>query len=166
MALWYIDLLSQQNSVLSYFQAAAFTTAGFTDPKSQHNLTLGNACQQFFFAMVGARLVDKVGRRPLLLFSNLACAITWACMCIAASIFASSGKKNSSAGAATLAFQFIFGAVYRYVLESASLLGRFDPGEPILTVPVSASHLCKLSIQSRYCHSKFEQRVWPSVTSS
>lgn len=33
-------------------------------------------------------------------------------MCIAALIFASSGQTNVAAGTATLAFQFIFGAVY------------------------------------------------------
>lgn len=33
-------------------------------------------------------------------------------MCIAASIFASSKQTNVAAGNATLAFQFIFGAVY------------------------------------------------------
>ncbi|KKY16244.1 putative lactose permease [Phaeomoniella chlamydospora] len=100
------------NGQYSIGLSAAFETAGFTDTNSQHNLTLGNACQQFFFAMVGASLVDKVGRRPLLIFSNLACSITWAAMCIAASVFASSGEKNVAAGNTTLAFQFIFGAVF------------------------------------------------------
>lgn len=106
------------NSVLSYFQAAAFTTAGFTGQAQQNNLSLGNACQQFFFALCGATLVDKVGRRPLLLFSNIGCCITWLCMTIAAGIFAQSKGPNGdlpgnkSAGDATLAFQFVFGAVY------------------------------------------------------
>jgi len=100
------------NSVLTYFQAAAFATAGITDEGQQHDLTLGNACQQFFFAMIGATLIDRVGRRPLLLFSNLACCLTWLCMCVAASIFAHSNKTNVAAGNATLAFQFIFGSVY------------------------------------------------------
>lgn len=100
------------NSVLSYFQAAAFETAGLTDQIGQNNATLGNACQQFVFAMIGATLVDRVGRRPLLLFSNVGCCLVWLCMTIAASIFAKSDSTNKAAGDATLFFQFLFGSVY------------------------------------------------------
>lgn len=61
--------------------------------------------------MLGATLVDKVGRRPLLLFSNISTCIVWLCMCVTSSIFAKD-KTNAAAGEATLAFIFIFGSVY------------------------------------------------------
>ncbi len=96
---------------MTYFQGAAFETAGLVGTIPQQNATLGNACQQFFFAMLGATLVDRVGRRPLLLFSNIATCIVWLCMCVTASIF-NKDNTNTAAGTATLAFIFIFGSVY------------------------------------------------------
>lgn len=110
------------NAVLSYFLGSVLNTAGYTGAIEQANITLINNCQQFAFAILGAFLVDKVGRRPLLLFSFTACTVVWFGMTIASSQFAASqhgvdadGKPiyhNDSASKACLAFVFIFGAVY------------------------------------------------------
>jgi MFS family permease len=96
---------------MSYFQSAAFESVGLTDQTQKMNATLGNACQQFFFAMIGARLVDVVGRRPLLLFSNIGCAIVWVAISVCAAHVAKDGG-NVAAGDVGLFFMFLFGTVY------------------------------------------------------
>ncbi|KAK1763177.1 general substrate transporter [Phialemonium atrogriseum] len=111
------------NAVLSYFLAAVLETCGYTTPVAQANITLINSCQQFACAIFGAFLVDKVGRRPLLLFSFTGCCVVWLGMTIAAAEFAKSGGglhpdgtvtqgSNTNASKASLAMIFIFGSIY------------------------------------------------------
>ncbi|KAI0126808.1 general substrate transporter [Xylariales sp. AK1849] len=111
------------NAVLSYFLGAVLETAGYTNEIEKANITLINSCQQFLCAIVGAFLVDRVGRRPLLLFSFGGCCVVWLGMTIAASEFAKSGGginpdgttrlgTNQAASQASLALIFIFGSVY------------------------------------------------------
>ncbi|EEP78090.1 conserved hypothetical protein [Uncinocarpus reesii 1704] len=91
---------------------------GISGTVPQLNIILINSCQQFIWALVGASLVDRVGRRPLLLFANIGCCVVWLCICITSSEFARHGGTKDSpgtspaAGTATLAFIFIFGAVF------------------------------------------------------
>ncbi|KAJ2894438.1 putative lactose permease protein [Zalerion maritima] len=111
------------NAVLSYFLGAVLDTAGYQDTVQQANITLINNCQQFVFAICGALVVDKVGRRPLLLFSFTACTVIWFAMTVASAEFAKSGGginpdgstrmgTNTDASKASLAFIFIFGSFY------------------------------------------------------
>jgi MFS family permease len=105
-------------AVLSYFMSAVLDAAGVSDDIMQLNLILVNSCQQFIFALIGASLVDKVGRRPLLLFANIGCCLIWLCICVTSSEFAKAGGSkdspgtNPAAGTATLFFIFLFGSVY------------------------------------------------------
>lgn len=100
------------NSVLSYFLSAVLDTAGITDPIEQTNINLGLNCLQFAVAMCGAALVDKLGRRPLLLFTNAGCTIVWIGVTVCTAIF----NQNQSPGAAkgTLAMIYMFGVVYSF----------------------------------------------------
>lgn len=122
------------NGVLSYFLPAVLDTAGYTESVTQANINLGYACFQFVFALVspfgwttctscapantrsesqtGAALVDRLGRRPLMLFSMISCCIVWVGMTAATGIFNESGKTNTSAAKGSIAMVFIFGAVY------------------------------------------------------
>lgn len=110
------------NAVLSYFLGSVLNTAGYTGAIEQANITLINNCQQFAFAIFGAFLVDRVGRRPLLLFSFAGCTVVWLGMTIASSQFAESYTgddadgnpiyTNHNASKAALAMIFIFGSVF------------------------------------------------------
>jgi MFS family permease len=111
---WLLILIA----VLSYFLGKVLTTIGISDQFGQANITLINNCQQFFWAIFGANLVDRVGRRPLLLFSNAGCCVVWLAMTVSAGLYQKSIPSpdlpgtNHAAGLAALAFIFIFGAVY------------------------------------------------------
>lgn len=99
------------NSILSYFQSGVLDTAGITNQTIQMNINLGYNCVQFVFALAGASVVDKVGRRPLLLFANIGCSIVWIGMTVTTSQFAKNGG-NPSAAKAALAMIYIFGIVF------------------------------------------------------
>ncbi|KAH7231516.1 general substrate transporter [Fusarium solani] len=112
------------NAVLSYFLGAVLDTAGYTGTIEQANITLINYCQQFALAILGACLVDRLGRRPLLIFSFAACTVVWLGMTIASSEFSKSYVgddskgdpiyTNQAASKAALALVFIFGAVFSF----------------------------------------------------
>jgi MFS family permease len=98
-------------------------TIGITGKIGQANVILINNCQQFCWALVGANLVDRIGRRPLLLFSNIGCCLVWLAMTVSTAIYQMSIPvnipdgdarigTNSVAGVVCLVFIFLFGAVY------------------------------------------------------
>ena len=97
--------------VLSYFMPAVLDSVGITGDVPKLNIILANSCQQFFFALIGASLVERVGRRPLLLFANIGCCICWLAIVIGSSQNITS-SEDSPAGRATLAFIFMFGSVF------------------------------------------------------
>ena len=98
------------NGLVSYFFSAVLSTAGVKDDVTQLNYNLGYSCWQFFFAISGAFLVDRVGRRPLLLFTNIACCLTWIAVSISSSQYFAT--ESVAAAKAVIGFIFIFGAVY------------------------------------------------------
>ncbi|KAF7893609.1 uncharacterized protein EAF02_001147 [Botrytis sinoallii] len=98
------------NGPISYFISAVLDTAGIKDSITQLNLNLGSNIMQFGLALFGASLVDKVGRRPLLLFANIGCAIVWIGATVSSSINANTGSKSS--GSAVVAMIFLFDAIF------------------------------------------------------
>jgi len=111
-------------AVLSYFMSKVLSTIGITGKIGQANVILINNCQQFCWALLGANLVDRIGRRPLLLFSNIGCCLVWLAMTVSTAIYTMSIPTDpklapnakygtdSVAGVVCLVFIFIFGAVY------------------------------------------------------
>ncbi|KAK3187122.1 hypothetical protein K4F52_004024 [Lecanicillium sp. MT-2017a] len=106
------------NAVLSYFLSSVLASAGYTNPIEQANITLINNVIQFICACCGAVLVDRIGRRPLLIFSFSACTAVWLGMTTASAQFAASYDAttevytNTNASRACLAMIFLFGAVF------------------------------------------------------
>jgi hypothetical protein len=76
------------NGVLTYFLPAVLDTAGYKESVEQADINLAYACFQFAFALIGAAFPERVGRRPMMLFSMGACTIVWVGMTIASSQFA------------------------------------------------------------------------------
>lgn len=95
------------NGVLTYFLPAVLTTAGYTGDKTQANIVLGYSCFQFVFALIGAAFPERVGRRPLMLFSMAGCSVVWIGVTSGAAVFNQSGETNESAAKATIACIFL-----------------------------------------------------------
>lgn len=109
------------NAALSYFMSKVLDTIGQTGSIAKANIILINNCQQFVFALFGANLVDRIGRRPLLLFSNAGCCVVWLGLTVAAAYYDKSigldpkhpeMGTNKPASYVSLAFVYLFGAVY------------------------------------------------------
>lgn len=100
------------NGAIDYFIAAVLETAGITNEIDQMNLNLGKACLQFCLAIFGATMVDKLGRRPMLIGSFSAASVLWVGAIVAVSI----NDKNGDAAAskAFVAFIFLFNSVFAF----------------------------------------------------
>ena len=106
------EVKRQSTAVLSYFLGAVLDTAGIKDPITQTNINLGLNCLQFVIAMTGAACVDRLGRRPLLLFTNGACAAVWLGITISTSQYEQT--QSASAAKATVGLIYIFGMVFSF----------------------------------------------------
>lgn len=102
------------NGVLSYFMPAVLDTIGYKEDVTKANVNLGYACFQFFFALVGAAFVEKIGRRKLMLGSMGSVTVVWVGMTVASAIYNETGQQNGSAAQATLAMIFLFGMFYSF----------------------------------------------------
>jgi sugar porter (SP) family MFS transporter len=100
------------NGALTYFMPAVLDTIGYKSDDIKAKINLAYACFQYFFALIGASLVDRVGRRPLMLFSMGSACICWVGVTAASGIFNTTGETNNDAARAVLAMIFLFGAVF------------------------------------------------------
>lgn len=113
------------NGVLTYYLVPALNGAGFTNPITQANINLGYSCFQFFFALIGAAFVDKIGRRPMFLTGMAGCCLIWVAVIIASSQIdpdANGNATNSAASNVFLGFVFIFGACFSFFLTPLQAL--------------------------------------------
>ncbi|KAE8312780.1 general substrate transporter [Aspergillus transmontanensis] len=98
------------NGVVSYYLSLILDTVGVTDVKDQ---TLISACMQMWnliFAIIGAYLIDRFGRRPLFLASAVVMFVSYVLVTALSGSFAAT--QHASTGAAVIPFLFIFFAGY------------------------------------------------------
>jgi sugar porter (SP) family MFS transporter len=98
------------NGVVSYFLAGLLDTAGIHSTTMQQDLAVIMNAVQCIFAFAGGTLVDRVGRRPLLICANAACSVCWIAVTAASGVQASRGGHASTA--AMVSFVYIFQVVY------------------------------------------------------
>ncbi|KAK2054662.1 hexose transporter [Colletotrichum caudatum] len=99
------------NSLSSYYLVTMMNTAGITNEKKVLALNAVNSVLGLLGSLVGARLTDRVGRRPLLIYSILFCSMTFAVM-TGTSKMAVDDPSNTNAANTTIAFVFLFGIVF------------------------------------------------------
>ncbi|KAG8668161.1 hypothetical protein FPOAC2_10071 [Fusarium poae] len=99
------------NSLSSYYLVTMMNTAGITDEKKVLALNATNSVLGLIGSLIGARLTDKAGRRPLLLYSIVTCSAIFAVI-TGTSKMAVDDKSNTNAANTTIAFVFLFGVVF------------------------------------------------------
>ncbi|GJD03630.1 lactose permease [Colletotrichum higginsianum] len=99
------------NSLSSYYLVTMMNTAGIEEEKKVLALNAVNSILGLFGSLIGARLTDRIGRRPLLIYSILFCSVTFAVM-TGTSKMAVDDKTNTNAANATIAFVFLFGVIF------------------------------------------------------
>jgi sugar porter (SP) family MFS transporter len=108
------------NGIVSYFLSFFFTTAGIRGEVLKTNLQLGMNAIQITFAALGATMVDRFGRRPMLIVVNIVCSLCWVCITVATSIANIDGNSTpeqvdnvpGSVSRAVLAWVYIFQICY------------------------------------------------------
>ena len=101
------------NSITGYYLPVIMEKAGITDEGTQLMLNGLNPVFCFLAAIAGARFSDKIGRRPLLLYSIFFCSICFAVMTGTSKVATAEGG-NPSAANATIVFDFLFGVVFSF----------------------------------------------------
>lgn len=99
------------NSLSSYYLVTMMNTAGITEEKKVLALNATNSVLGLLGSLVGARLTDRVGRRPLLIYSIICCSVIFAVI-TASSKLAFDDRSNTHAANTTVAFVFLFGVVF------------------------------------------------------
>ncbi|KAI1848463.1 hypothetical protein JX265_008755 [Neoarthrinium moseri] len=101
------------NSLSSYYMAAMLETAGITEEKKVLALNAINPVLCFGGALLGARMTDVVGRRPLLIYTTIFCSVCFAII-TGTSKLATDDPSQINAANTTVAFIFIFGIVFSF----------------------------------------------------
>lgn len=99
------------NSLSSYYLVTMMNTAGITEEKMVLALNATNNVLGLLGSLVGARLTDRVGRRPLLIYSIICCSFIFAVI-TGTSKLAVDDPTNTHAANTTIAFVFLFGVVF------------------------------------------------------
>jgi sugar porter (SP) family MFS transporter len=101
------------NSVTSYYLPVMLQNAGIHSEKTQLMLNGIYPAICFVGAILGARLTDKIGRRPLLIYSIIFCSISFAII-TGTSKLATDDISNKTAANTTIAFIYLFGIVFSF----------------------------------------------------
>lgn len=101
------------NSLSSYYLPAMLKNAGITDERTVLALNGTNPILSFLRAVVGARMTDVVGRRPLLIYTIVFCSYFLAVMA-GTSRLSLDQPANVAAANTTVTFIFIFGIVFSF----------------------------------------------------
>lgn len=101
------------NSVTGYYFPVMIENAGITSESIQLMLNGLNPVFCFIASILGARFTDKLGRRPLLLYSIFFCAVCFAVI-TGTSKVATEANGDPSAANATIVVIFLFGVVFSF----------------------------------------------------
>jgi sugar porter (SP) family MFS transporter len=99
------------NSVTSYYMPVMLENAGITSQSKKLLLNAIYPVLTFLATLTGARLMDKFGRRQLLMVSLVFCITCFVIIC-PTSKFAASNTGNSGIANTTIAFIYLFGISY------------------------------------------------------
>jgi sugar porter (SP) family MFS transporter len=100
------------NAVVSYYLPAMLMTTGMTRSDQILNINLGYTAISAVASYVGASLIEKMGRRPTVIWTSVACSLCFAGITAGAGSYAT--NQSTSAASAGVAFIFIFGWCYNF----------------------------------------------------
>lgn len=113
-----VSLFGQEagNGIVSYFLSGFLDTAGVTGAVKQTNVQMGMNGVQIFFAALGASFVEKLGRRPMLIWVNIACGLCWVGITAATSVanLPDKATKEQMAAVPSSVSQAVLGLVYLF----------------------------------------------------
>ncbi|ANB14457.1 hexose transporter HXT13 [Sugiyamaella lignohabitans] len=100
------------NGGISYFVGAFYHSAGITSNRTIFSYNLGTGFLSFILALIGAQVIQQIGRRKVILGSLVGMTLFWALVTICVARFDASGEKTTAWAQAGIAFYILFGVVY------------------------------------------------------
>lgn len=100
------------NAVVTYYLPAMLITTGITDSDQVLNVNLGYTVVSTVASYIGASQIQRMGRRPTIIWTAVACSICFASITIGTGMYAHT--QATSAASAGIAFIFIFGFCYNF----------------------------------------------------
>lgn len=102
------------NGAVSYFMPVLLDTIGVKEERTQllYNAILN--VLSFFAATLGARFVDRFGRRPVLLTATSLFVLLWTIITTLTAIYANEKNENLAGSRATIAMIYTFGITYSF----------------------------------------------------
>lgn len=100
------------NAVVSYYLPAMLLTTGIKDSTQVLNVNLGYTVVSTVASYLGASQIERMGRRPTIIWTAVACSICFACITAGAGAF--NTNNSTPAASAGIAFIFIFGFCYNF----------------------------------------------------
>ncbi|KAF3386839.1 Lactose permease [Penicillium rolfsii] len=101
------------NSLTSYYLPVMAKNAGIDSPKTQLMLNGINPALCLITSICGAGLTDRIGRRPLMIYSLLFCSVAFAIM-LGTSKLAEDDPTNFNAANTSVAFIYLFDIVFSF----------------------------------------------------
>ncbi|KAL2818586.1 general substrate transporter [Aspergillus granulosus] len=101
------------NSVTSYYLPVMLENAGIVSESRKLLLNGIYPPLSFLGAILGARMTDTLGRRPLLIYSLLFCSVAFAII-TGSSKLATEDPSNTAAANTTIAFIYLFGIIFSF----------------------------------------------------
>ncbi|CAM0139080.1 hypothetical protein VKS41_007892 [Umbelopsis sp. WA50703] len=98
------------NGIVSYYLAKVLTSVGVTDPKTQNLINGILQIWNFICAVTAALAVDRVGRRPLWIWSTAGMLLFFTLQTVCTAVYSEHGV--GSAGTASIAMIFLYYASY------------------------------------------------------
>lgn len=104
------------NGAVSYFLPVLLETIGVKDQKTQLLYNAFLNVISFTMATMGARFVDRFGRRPVLLIGTSLFVVWWTVITVLTAFYAKEWKftANKFGSRATIAFIYLFGITYSF----------------------------------------------------
>ncbi|KAL2859149.1 general substrate transporter [Aspergillus pseudodeflectus] len=99
------------NSVTGYYLPVMLANAGITSEDTQLLINGLNPVICFIASILGAQFCDRIGRRPILLWSIGFCSI---CFAVITGTSKAAIEGNTTAAYGTIVFVFLFGAVFSF----------------------------------------------------
>jgi MFS family permease len=99
------------NGLITYYLPMLLQLAGIVNRDRQRVLNFVNSVTSFIGALTGTAVVDRVGRRTLMLTAAISCTLG---MAIVAGLLSDSGEQNAMRANAGITFIFLFMVFYSF----------------------------------------------------
>ncbi|KEY69461.1 hypothetical protein S7711_02002 [Stachybotrys chartarum IBT 7711] len=98
------------NNVISYFMPQMIESAGITDTNTQLLLNAINPIFSLIAAVYGASLLDRLGRRPMMLWGLLGCLVSYVFL----TAFTAQTSSNPDLSYGVIVFIYLFGIFFAW----------------------------------------------------